>query len=79
MRITRDIQDTLLPDGTCIYFVSQMSELARNLECSENTAYEYLLRRSPFEMKVCVYMVLRGSYQQVQRPKVHQRWGSGNG
>ena len=36
-----------------------MSELARNLECSENTAYEYLLRRSPFEMKVRCRGILR--------------------
>eukprot|EP00123_Amoebidium_parasiticum_P014558 comp22555_c0_seq1/m.34320 comp22555_c0_seq1/g.34320 ORF comp22555_c0_seq1/g.34320 comp22555_c0_seq1/m.34320 type:complete len:1285 (-) comp22555_c0_seq1:310-4164(-) len=38
-----------------------MSELARNLECSENTAYEYLLRRSPFEMKSLLHHMLSGS------------------
>eukprot|EP01134_Creolimax_fragrantissima_P006128 CFRG6128T1 len=37
-----------------------MSELARNLDCSENMAYEYLLRRSPFELKSLLHHMLSG-------------------
>ncbi|KNC83173.1 hypothetical protein SARC_04559 [Sphaeroforma arctica JP610] len=37
-----------------------MSELARNLDCSENLAYEYLLRRSPFELKSLLHHMLSG-------------------
>eukprot|EP00124_Ichthyophonus_hoferi_P001166 Ihof_evm7s55 gene=Ihof_evmTU7s55 len=46
-----------------------ISELARNLECTENTAYEYLLRRSPFEMKNLLHHILSGSELSVVQGK----------